>query len=61
MTAVYTTYRDTARATMPALYSVLLLFFPLSAVFYASGTIMLGLTVLARNIPRRLGRDRKRH
>ncbi len=61
MTAVYTTYRDSARATMPALYAILLLVFPLSAVFYASGTIMLGLTLLARNIPRRLGRDRRRH
>ena len=61
MTAVYTTYRDSARATMPAVYAILLLVFPLSAVFYASGTIMLGLTLLARHIPRRLGRDRRRH
>lgn len=61
MTAVYTTYRDSARATMPALYAVLLLVFPLSAVFFASGTIMLGLTGLARYIPRRLGRDRRVH
>jgi MFS transporter, ACDE family, multidrug resistance protein len=57
MTAVYTTYRDSARATMPALYAVLLLVFPLSAVFFASGTIMLGLAGLAQYIPRRLGRD----
>tara|TARA_Y100001934_G_scaffold193325_1_gene227947 strand:+ start:22 stop:1233 length:1212 start_codon:yes stop_codon:yes gene_type:complete len=61
MTAVYTTYRDSARATMPAVYAILLLVFPLSAVFYSSGTIMLGLTLLARPIPRRLGRDRRRH
>ncbi len=46
---------------MPAVYAILLLVFPLSAVFYASGTIMLGLTLLARHIPRRLGRDRRRH
>lgn len=59
MTAVYTTYRDSARATMPALYAVLLLVFPLSAVFFASGTIMLGLAGLAQYIPRRLGRDRQ--
>jgi hypothetical protein len=40
---------------------VLLLVFPLSAVFFASGTIMLGLAGLAQYIPRRLGRDRLLH
>jgi MFS family permease len=61
MTAVYTTYRDSARVTMPALYSVLLLVFPLPAVFYASGAIMLACAGFAGYIPRRLGRDRRRH
>ena len=61
MNAVYTTYRDSARATMPALYAVLLLVFPLSALFFASGTIMLGLAGLAQYIPRRLARDRQLH
>lgn len=61
MTAVYTTYRDSARATLPALYALLLLMFPLPAVFYASSAIMLGCAALARNIPKRLGRDRQRH
>jgi MFS family permease len=61
MMAVYTTYRDSARVTMPALYSVLLLVFPLSAVFFASGTIMLILAGVASYIPQSLGRDRRRH
>ncbi|MDP6390416.1 MAG: MFS transporter [Alphaproteobacteria bacterium] len=60
MTAFYTTYRDMARLSMPALYSVLLLVFPLSAVFFASGTIMLALSFFARYIPRSLGQDRRR-
>ena len=60
MTAFYTTYRDMARLSMPALYSVLLLVFPLSAVFFASGTIMLTLSFFARYIPRSLGRERHR-
>jgi len=61
MMAVYTTYRDSARVTMPALYSVLLLVFPLSAVFFASGAIMLTLAGVASYIPRSLGQDRRRH
>ena len=61
MTAVYTTYRDSARVTMPALYSVLLLAFPLPAVYFASGTIMLTLVGFASRIPRSLGRDRRKH
>ncbi len=61
MTAVYTTYRDSARVSMPALYSVLLLIFPLPAVFFASGAIMLTLAGFAGYIPRSLGRDRRKH
>ncbi len=61
MTAVYTTYRDSARVTMPALYSVLLLAFPLPAVFFASGAIMIMLAGFASYIPRRLGQDRRKH
>jgi len=61
MMAVYGTYRDSARVTMPALYAILLLAFPLPAVFFASGAIMLALAGVAGYIPRTLGRDRPRH
>ncbi len=61
MTAVYTTYRDSARVTMPALYSLLLLAFPLPAVFFSSGAIMLILAGFARYVPKSLGRDRRKH
>jgi MFS family permease len=60
MTTVFSTYRDSARLAMPALYSLLLLVFPLSAVFFASGGIMCGLAVLAGYLPRNLGRERRR-
>ncbi len=59
--AVYGAYRDSARVTMPALYSVLLLVFPLPAVFFASGAIMLSLAGIAGYIPKSLGQDRRRH
>ena len=60
MTSVFSTYREAARLSMPATYSLLLLVFPLPAVFYASGGMMLGLAALARYLPRRFGLDRRR-
>ena len=60
MTSVFSTYREAARLSMPATYSFLLLVFPLPAVFYASGGMMLGLAALSRYLPRRFGLDRGR-
>jgi MFS transporter, ACDE family, multidrug resistance protein len=59
MTSVYSTYREAARLSMPAAYSLLLLFFPLPAVFFASGGMMLGLAGLSRYIPHRFGLEGK--
>lgn len=59
MTSVYSTYRETSRLSMPAAYSIVLLVFPLPAVFMASGGMMLGLACLSRFIPRRFGLDRR--
>ncbi|NKB60136.1 MAG: MFS transporter [Alphaproteobacteria bacterium] len=58
MTSVYSTYRESARLAMPAFNSVLLLLFPLPAVFVASGATMLALAQVARFLPRRFGRER---
>jgi hypothetical protein len=59
MTSVYATYRESARLSMPALYSVLLLVFPLPAVFVASGGLMFLLAHYARYLPRSFGLDRR--
>ena len=59
MTSVYSTYREASRLSMPAAYSLVLLVFPLPAVFLASGGIMLGLAGLSRYLPRRFGLDRR--
>lgn len=59
MTTVYATYRDASRLSFPALYSLLLLVFPLPVVFLAGGGIMLALSQCARKLPRSLGRERK--
>ena len=59
MTSVFSTYRETGRLAVPAVYSVVLLVFPLSAVFIASGATMLVLAQFSRYLPRRFGRDRK--
>ena len=60
MTSVYSTYREMSRLSMPGIYSLILLIFPLPAVFVASGSMMLGLAGLSRYIPRRFGLDRGR-
>ncbi|MEC7536888.1 MAG: hypothetical protein VYB59_06290 [Pseudomonadota bacterium] len=44
--------------SMPGIYSLILLIFPLPAVFVASGGMMLGLAGLSRCIRRRFGLDR---
>ena len=59
MTSVFSTYRETGRLAVPAVYSVVLLVFPLSAVFIASGATMLVLAQFSRYLPPRFGRDRK--
>lgn len=59
MTTVYATYRDASRLSFPALYSLLLLVFPLPVVFLAGGSVMLALSQCARKLPRSLGRERK--
>ena len=54
MTAVFVTYRDFAQLAPPAVFAMLLAVFALPAVFVAGGTMMLGMSLLARYIPRRL-------
>jgi len=58
MTSIYSTYREAGRLAVPAVYSVVLLVLPLSAVFIASGATMLVLAHFSRYLPRRFGRDR---
>lgn len=59
MTTVYATYRDASRLSFPAMYSLLLLVFPLPVVFLAGGSVMLVLSQCARKLPRSLGRERR--
>lgn len=54
MTTVFATYRDAAQLGPPGVFSMLLQFFALPAVFVASGFGMLVLSYYARFIPRRL-------
>jgi len=53
MTAVFVSYRDFSQFAPPAVFSVLLTFFELPAVFVAGGIMMLGMAGLCRYIPRR--------
>jgi len=57
MTTVFATYRDAARLSLPALYAGILQVFALPAVFMTSALIMFGNAWLARNLPRRMGRE----
>lgn len=59
MTSFYSTYRESARLAMPAAFSAMLLVFPLSSVFIASGGFMLVLAGFARYLPRRFGLERR--
>ncbi len=53
MTAIFATYRDTTQLVPPAVFAALLSAFELPAVFVAGGLMMLGMSGLARYIPRR--------
>jgi hypothetical protein len=53
MTAVFASYRDMSQLVPPGVFSLLLAFFDLPAVFVAAGVMMLGLAGLTRYIPRR--------
>ena len=57
MTTVYSTYRDFGEICAPALFTVLLTFAALPAVFAATGVLMLGLSLLSRTVHPRLGRS----
>jgi predicted MFS family arabinose efflux permease len=54
MTAVFMTYRDFGQLAPPAVFSIVLRSFELSAVFFAVGIGMLALAGLSRSIPKRL-------
>ena len=57
MTTVYSTFRDAADIAPPGVFSVLLRFFELSAVFVVAGAGVLCLAALSARIHPRLGRD----
>ena len=57
MTTVYSTYRDCGEICAPAVFSVLLAFTALPAVFAAAGALMLALSLLSRTVHPRLGRS----
>jgi MFS family permease len=59
MTTVYGTYRDAAEMVPPGVFSVLLKFFELPAVFAVSGLAMLALAHYSRRVHPRLGRSRR--
>ena len=52
MAPVFATFRDFAQCAPPAVFAVLLVFFPLPVVFVATGLVMLGMGNLAGQIPR---------
>lgn len=54
MTTVFGTFRHTAQLSAPGLFAILLKTFALSAVFVASGAVLLGLAWFARHIPRKM-------
>ena len=58
MTAVYSTFRDVADISPPAILSVLLRFYELPVVFLFSGGLMLFLSALSLRIHPRIGRGR---
>ncbi len=53
MMSLYTTYRDVGRVLPQSAFSVILLFFPLPAVFVFAGAGMLAATWFTRYIPKR--------
>ena len=54
MTTVFASYRDAGQLAPPGVFSLLLKFFELPAVFIAGGSSLLVLSYFARYIPRRL-------
>jgi len=52
MTMVYTTFGNAARFSCTAVFSVLLSFFPLEAVFIVTGLSMVVFAILSRHVPR---------
>ncbi len=60
MTTVYSTFRDVADIAPPGVFSVLLRFFELSAVFVVAGASVLCLAALSARIHPRLGRQPRR-
>jgi len=57
MTTVYSTFRDAADIAPPGVFSVLLRFYELSAVFVVAGASVLCLAALSARIHPRLGRQ----
>jgi MFS family permease len=57
MTTVYSTFRDVADIAPPGVFSILLRFFELSAVFVVAGAGVLCLAALSARIHPRLGRE----
>lgn len=53
MTPIFITYRDVSDIAAPAAAGVVLLFLPLPAYFVLLGLYSLGMTQIARNLPRR--------
>lgn len=59
MTTVYSTYRDVADIVPPGIFSILLRVFELPAVFVVGGLVTFGLSLLARRIHPRIGRENR--
>ena len=55
MASVYSTYRDVAELAPPGVFSIVLRYFDLSAVFLLTGLGMLGMAGLSRKLHPRLG------
>ncbi len=54
MTAVFMTVRDASQLLPPGVFSIVLRFFELPAVFVVSGIGMFGIAWLAKFLPRRM-------
>ncbi|MDH3693853.1 MAG: MFS transporter [Gammaproteobacteria bacterium] len=54
MTSVYLTYRDVSQLIPPGVFSVLLIFFPLTSVYLVTSSWMFVIAYFARYLPRRM-------
>ena len=54
MTGVFSTYRDMCQLLPPALFAILLRFFPVHSVFAVAGVWMLSMAWFCRYLPKRL-------